>query len=376
MNSLEINHQLGAKDKESFAQRVQREVLLKWYKENDLTAPQFDLVQNSARKDIFNAVFNEGIRMLKDEVSALGFEKRLRGLGYEVNSGGEKLRDILKIDILKKELMQARLFGNKDIVLQKELEIFRKIQNAIGILPGDNNHENISAKTLRINGLRCLGSSILAGAFFKEIGINYLQANNRRHAFILLVTANEEVYLDDPILGDGCKGKLGDVDSKNVIAFSKSLKAEGILINLPLKEFGKSSFSCVFDPRKGQEIMFLSMVGNSLLGSGQKEESIEIFRHALRDNPMYPRGYIMLGNAFLASNRYDEALQVYNQAVILDPNYPSSYYGLGNAWYSKGDFAQALSAYRKFIEIADEVRDRRNILLAKAMMYHITSEIE
>ncbi len=108
-----------------------------------------------------------------------------------------------------------------------------------------------------------------------------------------------------------------------------------------------------------------SNLGLSLCKLGRFEEAVDAYRKSIAINYNDSLTYNNLGCAFLDLHQNQEAFNAFSRAIALDPTNANAYFGLGSARLRLKHNEDALDAYRKYIDIADAVKDADSIQIAQ-----------
>ena len=91
--------------------------------------------------------------------------------------------------------------------------------------------------------------------------------------------------------------------------------------------------------------------GNQFLESGNLDEAIAAYRHAIELNPEISWSYHHLGEALTQQGKLEEAIAAYRRAIELNPDFSWSYHHLGDALAQQLQPEEAAAAFRKAIEL-------------------------
>ena len=86
-------------------------------------------------------------------------------------------------------------------------------------------------------------------------------------------------------------------------------------------------------------------------GTGNYDESISYFQHALEIDPKYTASYREMANVFNEIGDTDRALKTYQKVIELKPEYWEGYKDLGIYHLSNGNFEGAIRNFEKVVSI-------------------------
>ncbi len=79
---------------------------------------------------------------------------------------------------------------------------------------------------------------------------------------------------------------------------------------------------------------------------GNKFESIDAYRKALKLNPSNLTPYIRIGDLYFNRDQLDQAFRYYNAALEKDSRYPDGLIGKGKIYYRKEEYVRALVMFK------------------------------
>ena len=101
-------------------------------------------------------------------------------------------------------------------------------------------------------------------------------------------------------------------------------------------------------------------LGNALNEKGDQGAAIESYKRALQLKPDYTDAYYNIGVALQAQGELDAAIDSYKQALKLNPDFAEAYYNMGNTLVDQGKLEGAIKAYRKAIAIKPNLAEVYN----------------
>ncbi|MEG3925528.1 tetratricopeptide repeat protein [Microcoleus sp. T3_D1] len=91
--------------------------------------------------------------------------------------------------------------------------------------------------------------------------------------------------------------------------------------------------------------------GDRLLESGNLEEAIAAYRHAIELNPDISCSYYHLGEALSQQGKLEEAIAAYRRAIELKPDFSWSYHHLGDVLERQQQWEESVAAFRQAIQL-------------------------
>jgi len=313
----------------------------------DRTRKQITKAVETPEREMKTAIFRRGMEKLVTDMKEVGWRKAvndlLKKIGFDPLLEQRKLYDTLRIDELKQELEEVRRTGNITKISAKELEIAKKIQKAVSSFPykstdggSGSDHPSKMVETQFIN---CVGSSILGGGLFDEVGIRYLHADLPKHSATVLITSDGKVRWQELTPG-GAWWNYKEIQDKDVtginnnrqpltvadiVAFANNPSDEGIRFEINRwwynLNMGKikipSRYIGLFKSEVSLQCHILNNTGSALSALGRKEEAIEAYQQAISVDSKFADPYNGLGNVLSALGRKEEAIEAYQQFIKL-----------------------------------------------------------
>ena len=350
----------------------------------DKTKRQITKAVETPEREMKTAIFRRGAEKLVTEMNEVGWKKAindfLKKVGFDLLLEQRKLYDTLGIEKLKQELEEVRQTGDIAKISAKELQIAKKIQQAVSSFPYKSDDKetkevvgNNPSQMVETQFINCVGSSILGGGLLDKVGIKYLLADLPEHSATVLITSDGKLRWQDLTPG----GRLWnykeiqnkDITGKNkngqpltvadIVAFANNPSDEGIRFeinrwwyNLNMEKINiPSRYIGLFNPEIGLQAHILCNTGITLSKLDRNKEAIEAYKQAISFDPKYAYPYNGLGNALSNLGRKEKAIVAYKQAISIDPKDAYPYYGLGNALSNLGRKEEAIVAYKQAISI-------------------------
>ncbi|BCX15227.1 MAG: hypothetical protein KatS3mg097_119 [Candidatus Parcubacteria bacterium] len=297
--------------------------------------------------------------------------KFLAKIGFKLIQGKQKLKDLLNIEQLKKELKTAYQSEDLKRISEKEIEIASKIQRAVSKFPYKISGHN-PAQILIERYINCVGATILGGIFMKEVGLNYLVGGLPMHSIIILVTADGRLFLYDMQLTSAYEIKNKNllpikqekITVQNIVDFAQDPDNiyDNLLINIitphgiQIDEDSKDSQNkpvmlSLYKPEYGQRMQILFNTADAFIESGRLNEAAKIYEQLIAADTKYPYTYLGLGNIYAHKNNYNKAIKMYRKALAINPNFDTAYYYLGNVLFKISNYKDAVQAYQRAVAL-------------------------
>lgn len=297
------------------------------------------------KQEFITAVFRRGIEKLahemKDPDDITDVAAKLLGL-KEFKEPYETLWNTLRIDSLKSELSELRKSAPPELVAKREMEIALKIRNKLLTLRYESGANNPSEMVVNTE-VNCLGSCLLAGAFLKELSIDYLQALLPGHAVLLPVTTTGRVFYFDLVNRDeqpvevkdgnihGKTNTEADLTVADLVASARDPRSSELSFNFVSanSQIIKSEISALH-PSSGQEMGLLLNLSNVLEDMGLGQEAILIMEEQIKRMPNAEKWYTKLLETYIRSGEEEKAWDIIKKALRHVPRNPFIY---GQAYY-------------------------------------------
>ena len=327
----------------------------------DIARRQITKAIETPKREMEASIFRRGVEKLVTEMKTPNWRESIReflqkGADLDLATEKVKLYNDLEIPRLQQELAEVRESGDIAKISAKELEIAKKIQQAVSSFPYqlDANNPSEMVETQFIN---CVGSSILGGGLLDEVGIKYLHVDYPGHLATVLITSDGKVYWQDFTPPNGSNVNYVEVSSDMLegnIDFSEltHIQDGGLTVEFKKWEINNKKLRVtLLRPEIGLQCHILINTGNVLDDLGRKEEAIVTYRQAISVNPKLAHPYNGLGNVLDDLGRKEEAIDAYKQAISVNPQIANPYNGLGNALSKLGRNEEAIVAYQQFIKL-------------------------
>ena len=197
--------------------------------------------------------------------------------------------------------------------------------------------------------------------FFRD-GLSFLSKDDCEKAlpYFQQATDSDKGYGEAWAQTGFCNEKLG----RHAEAIEASKKAVGIrpsaesyfnigLANYYLKQYRESETayrqSIKIDPYNAADAYYA--LGLTYRDSGQFDEEIQSYKHAIRLKPDYAGAYDRLGQRYLQQKKFAEAVEVFKQLAALKPGDANAQSNLGEALEALGRRDDAVEAFRQAIRL-------------------------
>jgi len=104
------------------------------------------------------------------------------------------------------------------------------------------------------------------------------------------------------------------------------------------------------------------LLGRAALSRGQYQAGADMIRKAIAGAPPTAIFYNSLGTALSLQGHHDEALEAYRSALQINPDFAEAHCNTGNIFLAQKKFAQAISAYRAALELRPDYAEAHNNL--------------
>ena len=274
-------------------------------------------------------------------------EESINKLIREIKLPGSEysLFETLKIPSLKEQLQEIRenpgYTANE--ISQEESRIANIIQDGVSKISCGGELTSSPDEMLKTNSSNCVGRSILGGAYFREVGLNYLVGDLRKHSIIFHVlsdgqvesrdmqesSSNSKKLTDDMIRGERRDGKT--LNMTDIVEFSNNPHPKGLSFNLntDYHQSYNSKHVVIYAPEVGHKLQRLNNLGISFVAQDLDEDAIEACKECIRINPDYDSAHYHLGNSLARLGRYEEAIEPYKACIRINPDHASAYNNLG-----------------------------------------------
>jgi len=92
-------------------------------------------------------------------------------------------------------------------------------------------------------------------------------------------------------------------------------------------------------------------LGDSLFNLQKYEDAENLYKEAIKLDPLNSEAYVRLGNLLYDKDLYDDSKKRYEKAIELNPNSSAALNGLGNIRYQNSDFQTAIDYYQQANEL-------------------------
>ena len=99
----------------------------------------------------------------------------------------------------------------------------------------------------------------------------------------------------------------------------------------------------------------------SLLAAGKSNDARMLLLELLKQTPNNQAALLMLGGAYFGSEKFAEAEMVFERLVIMEPGRGEFSIALFNVLWKQGRTEEALEEIKRFLTVADKVREQETI---------------
>ena len=311
---------------------------------------------------------NQPQQELEDAFFRRGLEKLANETGINLEGQQKSLMETLEIPRLKQELSDLRATSNISAISDKEREIAGKIQIAVSKMPYEDSLNGSFPSNIAERQYRdCVGASLLGGVLLHEAGINYLLLCEPDHSSTLLITSDNNVYMQDfqsrrpeankklrnsDIEGSAQDG--GPLTTEDIVAYSHSPSNTGLVFAID-SHHGFYARS----PEQGHRVEVINNMGIALAMEGDYQAAVESFKHSLVLDKNDPNTYANLSQAYIDLGENEESVESAKKALNLDPRNGITYGVLGVGLENLGRREEASEAFKKAIELDPENEDAK-----------------
>ncbi len=297
----------------------------------DKTRRQITKAVETPGREMKTAIFRRGVEKLVTGMKTSNWRESIQeflqeGADLDLATKKVKLYNALEIPSLQQELAEVKETGDIAKISAKELEIAKKIQQAVSSFPykaqeGGDGSPNQPSKMVETQFINCVGSSILGGGLLDEVGIKYLHADLPKHSATVLITSDGKVYWQDFTPRNGSNVNYVEVSSDMLegdidLSELTHIQDSGLTVEFKNWEINNKKLRVtLFRPEIGLQCHILNNTGNALSYLGRNKEAIEAYRQAISVDPKYAHSYNGLGNALNDLGRNKEAIEAYQQFI-------------------------------------------------------------
>lgn len=99
----------------------------------------------------------------------------------------------------------------------------------------------------------------------------------------------------------------------------------------------------------------------SLLEAGKSDDARMLLLELLKQTPNNQAALLMLGGAYFGSEKFSEAEMVFERLAIMEPGRGEFSIALFNVLWKQGRTEEALEEIKRFLTVADKVREQETI---------------
>ncbi len=174
------------------------------------------------KEEMIRSIFQRGLELLNNNLEASRPEVRqklreIEEFKNKIENGYLKLRDIVGIEDLKKELAEIRERGKIEEINEREKEIASKIKKAVSSYGYKSSWDNPS-KIVEDEEMNCLGFAEVGGRLYQEAGLSNGIINIKGHVLSCWADSENNFYWNDLRDGGSDFGYLvknEDLEGKN-----------------------------------------------------------------------------------------------------------------------------------------------------------------
>ncbi len=328
------------------------------------------------KREFITTFFRRGIEKLahemKDPEDYSSLAAKLLNMD-EFKNLSRSLRDSLKIEKLKQELADIRRSTPVELVAKRELEVAMKIRNKILALPYQT-HANNPSGMVANQEINCLGGCLLAGALFKDLGINFLHVSLPRHAVLFPVLRSGRIFYFDFVNKDIPPTEIADEDIegktnsgsqlfvRDLAATAKNSKAPDVSFDFISEKFATFSSEWIesgvmnditaSNPESGQEIALLNNFAFVLMDMGLHRQAVHAIERIIEHRPHDGFWYSRLASIYQKLNEREGAFDVINKGLKNASDYSTLYDDAYELLRDEGRLDEGISMLERGIQQA------------------------
>ncbi|MGI9055944.1 MAG: tetratricopeptide repeat protein [Pyrinomonadaceae bacterium] len=202
----------------------------------------------------------------------------------------------------------------------------------------------------------------------KELSSRFIEAEKSARKAIELDSQNPYAY-DQLGVALELNGKIGS-ETRDAFLKAISIEPEFALayahLGRLMRRNGKVTESTNAYSKAiifSRDVPTMILVADVLQSQQRYNDSEQLLRRALREDPKNPSALFLLGRALTIGGQYDEAETVLKKSVEVSPNSFVSYVLLGSVYTRRGDFAVAEKTLNNALKVISE-NERKNLAQA------------
>ena len=99
----------------------------------------------------------------------------------------------------------------------------------------------------------------------------------------------------------------------------------------------------------------------ALAEAGKNEKARLLLLDILKDEPDNKTALLILGGAYFTADKLQEAEMVFERLILMEPGTGEFSIALFNALWKQGRYEEAMEEIKRFMEIADRVKEKKTI---------------
>ena len=99
----------------------------------------------------------------------------------------------------------------------------------------------------------------------------------------------------------------------------------------------------------------------ALAEAGKNEKARLLLLEILKDEPDNKTALLILGGAYFTADKLQEAEMVFERLILMEPGTGEFSIALFNTLWKQGRYEEAMEEIKRFMEIADRVKEKKTI---------------
>ncbi len=355
----------------------------------------------SPQNQLADFLFRKGRKLLAKNMPFDTLPEYIKNSMLHWKKGQTTLFEALRLDFRLNELEEVRATGDVRLIADKEREIADKIQLVVSSFPFLSGSQQI-VDLVESGMFNCRGASVLGGALFSELGINYLVGDVPKHSILFLLARDDTIEWRDmlaPQYNEILRAEMFDGDKitfSDIERFAKKPTSDGLMVDVVGDGYrekmswvkkGQRQFVTFFPPVEGSQMQLLHGIAYHLVslgwGEGDTKKRREYFLQAIEAcklsamyNPQYEYAHNKMGEVYCFLGEHEKAIPAFQKAMEINPRNSFCYYGLGTAFYGLGCKKEALEKYSQYLALADPETSSGWIAISERRMKELSREGE